>query len=178
MDIRESLLEEHSKQQAQKIADWVGDDRQRFSQLLDLMLEETYRISQRAAWVMTHCLDQYPGLLQPHLKTLIRHLRDDHPHEAVRRNTVRALQFVEIPEELQGEAADICFNYLLDVNEAVAVRVHAMSVLWNICRQVPELSHELKLIIEDQWEYGTAGFRARGKKILKEIEKQQKDGLR
>ncbi|MCB0631186.1 MAG: hypothetical protein R2824_19205 [Saprospiraceae bacterium] len=173
MDIRESLLEEHSKQQALKIAGWIGNDPQRFAVLVELMLDEEYRVGQRAAWVLTHCLDQHPELLQPHLERLIHNLQDNVQHEAVRRNTVRALQFVDIPEELLGETADLCFRYLMDVNEPVAVRVHAMSVLWNICRKEPELSQELKLIIEDQWEYASAGFRSRGRKILKAIAKQE-----
>lgn len=171
MDIRESLLEEHSKQQALKIAGWIGKDEDRFAELVALMLNKEYRISQRAAWVLTHCLDQYPELLLPHLDELIQNLRDNTQHQAIRRNTVRALQFVDIPEELLGEAADICFQFLADVNEPVAVRVHAMSVLWNICQKEPELSEELKLIIEDQWEYGSAGFHSRGRKILKAIAK-------
>lgn len=165
------MLAEHSKKQAQKIADWIGTDPERFSVLIRHMLEDEYRISQRAAWVVTHVLERHPHLVRPHLERMVHHLRNPDQHDAVRRNTLRALQYVDLPEALWGEVADIGFQYLADPNEPVAVRIFAMSVVWNICRNVPELKQELKLIIEDQWDHATAGFRSRGRKILREISK-------
>lgn len=171
MDIRESLLEEHSKSQAQRIAAWIENDPERFAGLITLMLEDEYRVAQRAAWVVTHCLEKNPHLLEPHLEAMVYNLRRPGQHNAIRRNTLRALQYVDIPEELWGETADVAFDLLIDPNEPAAIRVFAMTVIWNICQHVPELSQELKLIIEDQWEHATAGFRSRGRKILKEMDK-------
>jgi hypothetical protein len=90
-------------------------------------------------------------------------------NDAVKRNTLRVLRYVEIPEDLMGIAADICFKYLLSGKEPVAVKVHAMDVLFNITRKFPELKEELKLAIEDQMPFGSAGFRSRGGKILKSL---------
>ncbi|PHN03565.1 hypothetical protein [Flavilitoribacter nigricans] len=174
MDIRTSLLEEHSKEQAQKIAGWIGDRPERFDELIGLMLEDEYRVAQRAAWVVTHCLDRHPHLIAPHLEKMVLNLRDKRQHDAIRRNTLRALQYVDIPESLWGEIADISFQLLTDPREPAAIRVFAMTVIWNICTHVPELKQELKLIIEDQWEHATAGFRSRGRKILQAMEKDQK----
>lgn len=171
MDIRETLLEEHSKRQALLIAEWVGNQPDRFAELIRLMLEDEYRVAQRAAWVVTHCLNQYPQLIGPHLEAMVYNLRNSQQHDAIRRNTLRALQYVDIPENLWGEVADISFELLIDPNEPVAIRVFAMTVIWNICQHVPELAQELKLIIEDQWDHATAGFRSRGKKILREMGK-------
>lgn len=170
MNIRESLLEEHSKKQAQRIAAWIGSDPERFAELISLMLEDEYRVAQRAAWSVTHCLDRYPELIAPHLEVMIYNLRDNQQHPAIRRNTLRALQEADFPESLWGEVADIAFQILVDPQEPAAVRVFAMTVAWNISRRVPELQQELKLIIEDQWEHATAGFRSRGRKILKAME--------
>jgi hypothetical protein len=46
-----------------------------------------------------------------------------------------------------------------------------MTVLLNIVKYVPELKEELKIIIEDQMPYASAGFQSRGKKTLKALEK-------
>ena len=46
-----------------------------------------------------------------------------------------------------------------------------MTVLYNITLKIPELADELKIIIEDQMPYGSAGFKSRGKKILKGLQK-------
>ena len=92
-------------------------------------------------------------------------------HDAVKRNTVRLLQGVDLPEELMGRVVDICFKFLLDVKEPVAVRVFSMQVLYNICLKEPELADELRIVIEEFMPHGTAGFKSRGKRILKGLQK-------
>jgi hypothetical protein len=42
--------------------------------------------------------------------------------------------------------------------------------LQNLAKDYPEIKTELKLLIEDQLPHQTAGFKSRGKKILKELE--------
>ena len=170
MNIKEALLAEHSKRQSERIATFIGKNPDRFRELMDLFFGEEYRITQRAAWAVSHCTDQYPELILPHLDQLIHNLRNK-THVAVRRNSLRVLQFVEIPEHLLGEAADICFQLLASHDEPVAIKVFSMTVLWNICQKEPDLSHELKLIIEEQLPYGTAGFKNRSNKILTAMRK-------
>jgi len=101
----------------------------------------------------------------------VKHLQGENLQDAVKRNILKVLQGVEIPEGLWGKVADIAFQSLTDPQEAVAIRVFSMTVAWNICRKVPELRIELRMIIEDQWEFASAGFRARGRKILREMKK-------
>ena len=50
MNLREALLKEHSKKQMLKIVKYIGNDQQRFDELMKLFLESEYRITQRAAW--------------------------------------------------------------------------------------------------------------------------------
>ena len=45
-----------------------------------------------------------------------------------------------------------------------------MTVLGNLVKKYPEIKNELKYVIEEQFADQTAGFRSRGKKILKAIE--------
>lgn len=169
MKLKNQLLLEHSKANADLIKEWIGTDEDRFALLVRLFLENEYRVSQRAAMVLGHIHDSFPFLLQPFLPQIIKHLRQPDIHDAVKRNIVRILQNVEIPKEHHGEVADVCFTWLEDPNIAVAIRVFSMSVLWNICQEVPELMPELKATIEDWLDYGSAGFKSRGKKVLKMI---------
>ena len=175
MDVKTQLLAEHSKANADLIKEWIGTDKDRFALLVRLFLENEYRVSQRAAMVLGHIHDSYPFLLQPFLGQIIKHLRQPDIHDAVKRNIVRILQNVEIPEEYYGEVADVCFTWLADPNVAVAIRVFSMTVLWNICQKVPELMPELKATIEDWLEYSSTGFKSRGKKVLKMIIKYEKE---
>lgn len=171
MDLKAAILQEHSKAQALLIRDYIGDNQILFDELMNHFFSNEYRVTQRAAWIMTHCTEQRPHLIQSHLAKMVSNLKDKKIHVAVKRNTVRLLQNVDIPENLMGTVADCCFNFLANPNEAVAVRIFSMSILYELCKKEPDLAGELKLIIEEFMPHGTAGFRSRGKKILKGLQK-------
>lgn len=170
MDLRAEILRDFSKPHTLKITNYIGDDPDRFSELMTLFLGQEYRVTQRAAWVVSHCCDKHPNLLLPFLEKIIANLANDIP-VAVKRNTVRVLQSVDVPEELMGPLADHCFRYLADAKETIAVKVFAMTILANIAKKFPDLKGELRLMIEDQLPLGSAGFVNRGMKILEVLEK-------
>ena len=122
MDLETELLKEASKRQALKIANIIGDDQEQFAKLIMIFLNGTYRLTQRAAWVLSICVDAHPGLLDSHLKAIVENLEKPDLHDAVKRNTVRFLQNIEIPEDLMGTVANVCFEYL-GSNEPVAIKV-------------------------------------------------------
>ncbi len=169
MNIKEQLRITHSKENSEIIAEYIGNDQTKFKELVDLFLDEEYRISQRSAMVLGKCTDRYPELINPHLEKIILNLRNP-VSDAVKRNTVRTLQDIHIPEHVLGEATDILFNIMMDRNEAIAIRVFTMTALYNICEREPDLANELKLIIEDQMPYGSTGFKNRGLKTIKKLD--------
>ena len=65
MKLREEILKEHSKRQCEKIVAWVGNDKKRFAELINLMLHDEYRVAQRAAWPVSFCVQEYPSLIIP-----------------------------------------------------------------------------------------------------------------
>jgi hypothetical protein len=97
---------------------------------------------------------------------MMRKTREPGVHDAVRRNVMRALQFVEIPPRLLGEIASICFDELASPVSPIAVRACAMTVLERVVEREPELGRELRLVIEQQLPYATAAFQARARKVL------------
>lgn len=153
-----------------KIVKFIGGDAKKFKSLMDLFFNDEYRVVQRSAWMVNNCAMNHPQLIKPYLEKMIDYLQKP-VHDAVRRNTIRILQFIEIPKNLTGKVANACFDLLQSKNEPVAVKVFSMSVLGKLCKTEPDLKNELRLLIEEQLPYSTAGFRARAKKILKELEK-------
>jgi hypothetical protein len=166
MNIREALLAVHSKAQATMIADYVGGDADRFADLMELMLGPVYRISQRAAWPVSYCVERHPEIIKPYFKVLIEQLERDDAHVAVRRNVARLLQFVEIPTRYQGRVFDACVKLFADPAEPVAVRVFSMTVAANIARGRSELLDELRLIAMQHPQAATPGFRVRARRVL------------
>lgn len=171
MDLRASLLKEHSKKQCESIVRYIGKDQKRFDMLMDIFFNDEYRIVQRAAWPLSYSVAVHPELVKKHLKKIILNLKKPGIHNAVKRNTIRLLQAVEIPAFLHGEIMDICFQYIADPKEMVAVKAFSLTVLANLAKQYPEIIPELKLTIEDQLPHETAAFKSRAKKILLRFDK-------
>ena len=167
--LREEILKEHSKAQCNKIVKWVGSDQRRFDKLFDLFQNDEYRVVQRAAWPVSYCVSAHPKLIAKHWSAVIKNLAQPNLHIAVKRNTIRFLEDIEIPSAYHGDILNICFNYLESPSESLAVKVFSMSVLSNLAKYYPEIIPELKLIIEDQVPHQTVGFRMRAKKVFKQI---------
>jgi len=169
MNLVDALAREHSKAQCNAIVDYIGTDARRFGELIKIFLAGPYRMTQRAAWPLNYCVERHPELIRPHLRTIVQNLKKPGLHDAVKRNTVRMLQFINVPKSLQGLVTKVCFGLFRDVTEPVAVRIFSMSVLADIARDHPDLKNELILLIEDQLPYGSAGFLSRARRVLTQL---------
>jgi hypothetical protein len=170
MNIKEALLKEHSKAQTMRIVNFIGDDPAHVETLMSLFLADEYRVTQRASWVISYCAKTYPALISAHLDKMVGKLTEPGVHDAVKRNIVKVLADMDIPDPLCGEVMDICYRYLRSADEPIAVKAHAMSVAGKISQRYPELKPELKTMIEDMLPFGSPGIISRGKKILRSLE--------
>lgn len=166
MQLRSEILKEHSKAQTQKIINWVGHSQERFDALVQLFLGDEYRVTQRAAWPLSYIAIEHPSLAKKHLPAFIKLLGNPKLHKAVRRNVVRLLQFVEIPEKLHGELMNYCFDFIADVNEAAAVKAFSLTILEKLSKQYPDIQSEIKTIVQERWDYETPAFHARARKWM------------
>jgi len=168
MNILAELQKDHSKEITDNIVEYVSGDDERLAELMDIFFHGPWEIVQRAAWAIGQ-LGEKTDLLIPYLKPMIKNLQRPSLHDAIKRNTIRTWQFMHIPDEHLGEVADICFGYLASNEEAIAIKVFSMVVLEDVVRRVPELKGELQFLIETQLPYGSAGFKNRGQKVLRNI---------
>lgn len=167
MELQKLLLAEHSKRQTDRIVAYVGSDKQRFRNLIELFFHGEYRITQRAAWPLSYCVRNHPELIAPYYRRLLDNLSRKDIHVAVIRNTVRLLQDVSIPKRWHGRVMSVCFDFVADPETPIAVKAFALTILSNLSKAYPEIRMELKLIIEEQWEHATPAFRTRARKALK-----------
>ncbi len=167
MNLREEILAEHSKAQTNKIIEWIGSSQKRFDELVHLFLTDEYRVVQRAAWPIGIIAQTYPLLLTKHLTVFVSLLRKPGLHNAVRRNITRLLQYVSIPEALKGDVMDACFSFICDVQEKAAVKAFSLTILEQLAKEYPEILPEIITVIEERWDYETAAFHSRARKILK-----------
>lgn len=172
MELRNALLQEHSKNQTDKIIRWVGSNKTRIAELVALMMHDEYRVVQRAAWAVSGVAAEHPDLMLPHLPSLVKQLGNKEAPVAVKRNVFRLLQFVELPEAIHSDLMNNGFEALIDPKEALAVRAFAMTVMARLALIYPEINNELKVVLEDALRHEQApSFKSRGKKILQQIER-------
>jgi len=169
MNLRETLLKEHSKTNTTRIVNYIGHDPELFEELMNLFLKDDYRVGQRAAWVVSYCGRAHPELITPYIKVMLKNL-DNPVHDSVKRNTMRVFQNFDIPKSLQGLALKQCLR-LVEGNESIAIKVFSITILGNIAKQHPDLKHELKLLIETQIPFASKGFLSRATKVLKSLNK-------
>lgn len=169
MNLRETILAEHSKANCVKIVTWIGNNQLRFNQLLELFLDDNDPIViQRAGWPLSYAVEAHPSFIQKHFSRLLKNLHKPTLHTAVKRNTLRLLQNVSIPEKFHGEIMNTCFNYIISPTEKPAIKAFSLAVLQQMAKQYPDILPEIKTIIQDKWDNESAAFRSRARKILKE----------
>ena len=122
MNLRETILAEHSRANCNKIVNWVGRSQKRFDELFNLFLNSEYRVNQRTAWPLSYCVIAHPGLISKNFSKLVKNLHKPGIHDAVKRNTVRLILHINIPKRFHGEIMDICFGYISSNEEPVAIK--------------------------------------------------------
>jgi len=175
MDLEAEILKEHSKRQALTIGNWVGNSPRRFKQLMELFLRGDYRVTQRSAWIVSCCADRHPALVESWLPAMVKKMKEPGVHDAVPRNVVRILQYIDIPRPILGSVMAQCFDYLASPDSPIAVRANAMTVLGNIAKKQPAIVKELRALIEQMLPHAGPGLLSRGRKVLKQLESHQKD---
>ncbi len=172
MNLEAEILKEHSKRQTVRIAQWIGSDRKRYRQLMDLLLRDDPVVTQRAAWILSSCYDIHPPLITPWIPALLKKMQEPDVHDALKRNVVRILQCCEIPPSQLGAITTLCFEYLGAPDTPIAVRVNAMTVLQRIAEREPDLKRELRTAIELMLPYGGGAICSRAKKVMKQLDKE------
>jgi hypothetical protein len=168
-DLTAELLSGNSRVNRDRVARWVGSDPQRFAALMKLYLHGDRREAQLAAGVVSICVEHHPALANPWLSRMLRRMQDKDVHDAVRRMGMWVFQFVDIPSRLAGRLAQVSFDALQDVSQPIAMRVFAMTVLTRLSQDQPDLSREVRTVIEAMIPYSTVAFAARARRELKRL---------
>jgi hypothetical protein len=171
MNLREQILSEHSKSNALLMSNWIGNNPERFEALMHLFLKDNHKVIQRIAWVLSLVADKNPELIVPYLGDILAVSAQANIHVAVRRNVTRICQKFPIPQNQHEAIINLCFKWLINPKEAVAVRCFSMEILCKLSQIYPDLKNELVNIIEDALMHQelTPGFISKSKRSLKTL---------
>ena len=141
----------------------------------DLILSKTMDDSQpenwRAAWMIDKIHDKHPELVIPYLPEMTNFLLTTQ-NAGKKRHLLKLISLHDIPDEKVAVLLNYSYEIFTNATEPVAVRVHAMQVLFNIAQKEPVFAGELIELIDHELEFhGSAGMTSRGRKLLKKLRK-------
>lgn len=140
--------------------------------LIEIAFYNSNPKSWRAAYLVDKINDKYPGLLRPFLNEMIEQLKIE-KSQSKKRHFLKLISQNELPGDQQGFMLDFCMKTFTTAKEDLAVRVHAMQVLYNISEKEPELKPEILALIENEMEnHFSAGILSRGGKLAVKLRKQ------
>ncbi len=151
--------------------------------LLEIAFMVDDKISCKAAWVFEYTCSNSIELVLPHLQYFTHNLHRVHLDSAVRpmakvcellitafyskhENAVKT-QLQPIHKE---KIIESCFDWMIK-EEKIAPKAYAMNTLYLLGTEYKWIHPELKIIIERDYNKQSAGFKARGRKILLKMDK-------
>ena len=171
MDIRAQLLRRHSRENADFVQDYVQQNPQALVELMVCFFSDEAKVAQRAAQVVGNFGRENPGALEPWWEEMVAAC-DEPVHDAIVRNVTRYFSEVrrEMDAGLERRIVDVFARYAFDAQQAVAVRVFAMQFIADRAERFPSSAKKLAAVLRRDMAGGSAGFRNRGEKILKQME--------
>jgi len=170
VDLKSALQKPLSPTWENQLCHLVCKDKQRFFELIEIFYGNHSHLLQRSTLIILASNKLKPEWVDDQVPRMVNSLNKNLP-TPLKRNILRILQYKAIPETLWGHAANQCFNYLESSNEPVAIKAFSMTVLYNLTMKLPDLARELRLLIEEQYNLGSAGFKARGRHVLRQLKK-------
>ena len=170
MDFRSLLADFPSGVEKDLLIGEVIKSESNFNTLLQLALHEKDPVAWRACWILDGSDEKKPGLAHRYVGKIVRAL-PELESKGTLRSLLRLLSRYDIPEEEQGLLIYLCFSYLVSELYPVAVKAHAMQIIYNHVLLYPELKGEFITVIEDQAKNNSVGFKARGNILIKQMEK-------
>ena len=170
MSLYDIIMVEHSRAQAEMIADIIVQKPVLLDELLKIVFADKEPVSRRAAWPLRFILHREEQLLTTYLPTIIKQLSKVES-VAVQRNLLYVLAYSDIPESSYGELLQYSSEVLINTSSSVASIIYSIDIFFNLSKSEPDLLNELKLMLELLLPNATAGVRSKSSRTLRKIEK-------
>jgi hypothetical protein len=120
-----------------------------FEEAIKLAVSDKQPYAWRSASLLWSCMEENDKRIQGHIKTIINTIStkgDGHQRELL-----KILQIMELDEEDEGVLFSICMDLWCKINKRPSIRYTAFMFMNKLAAKYPELSHEIKLLTEDQY---------------------------
>jgi len=120
-----------------------------FEEIINLAVSDKQPYSWRASWSLWSCMVENDRRIQKCLDEIIEvlPLRGDNQQ----RELLIILQRMELNDHHEGKVFDICVNIWKKIRKQPSLRYNAMKMMVEITKKHPELSQELKFLMESHY---------------------------
>ena len=159
-----------SKKEAILVAGLFVQKPEQIAELLDFLRSDEPVSTPQASWILGTIWETEPSLIADYQQDMIQIVLNTQ-FDSVRRNLQRIIEYFPIPEDDLGTLFDRCLSWYISENNAPAVRVNALQVLYRISCAEPLLTGEVIAQIEMMDDYGSPALKARSRMVLKKMMK-------
>ena len=164
----EYLATDSSREVADMATAFIGNNENRFEDVLHFATTHPYPINMRAARVAEFSTRINPEFARKRLPFIVNHLSTT-TNDGVKRGFLKIVEaFVphHVDDDVLGLVIDICFNKIITPGEAIAVKWYSIQILQKIVKAIPELEQEFIATLDDQQDKNTANINRMVKQIL------------
>lgn len=160
-------LYDSSRIVADMLTSAVNDDENKFRLIYELAFEEPYPMNMRVARVCQLCCEQHFKLILPYLDELPGKLEKCKAEGVVRSFLkIYADNLSEIHFRDIDKLAEITFNYLYDVNAAIAIRIYSFDIACKLTNLEPGLRNELRELASMELHSIHAAIKSKARKVI------------
>jgi len=172
-----ALLEmDSSRAVADLVVSAIGNNPEHFKTVLDLCFNETYPVAMRAARAIELCCEENPILIEPYLDEIIDKIQTS-KIDGVKRGLLKVVRDVDDIRKIKniGLLTKLCFDWMSDKREAIAVRHYCTGILLRIVEIEPDLKNELIAVLENEIQLSdSTAFKKRTTKMIKKLTNKNK----
>jgi len=147
----------------------ISNHPEHLNALMKVAFDESDARNWRAAWMEDKINEKHPELVIPYLPAMTDFVLTTQ-NAGKKRHLLKLISLHSIHEDKMAILLNYCIKIFTSASEPVAVRVHAMQILFNITLKEPDFAGELTDLIEHQIEFhGSTGITSRGQRLLKKL---------
>ena len=173
----------HSRENRKKYALLVIEHPDLMDKVLDILFQVDDKVSNRAAWLLEFVARENLDAILPHLDRITQEMPKVHQDPAVRPIAKVCEYLIEAyyhkdhnktKEHLKSvhkeRIIELSFDYLI-TNQKVAAQAYSMNTLFKLGKDYDWVHPELLQILERGYAKGSAGYKARARRIFKKLKK-------
>lgn len=175
MSLRDQLSNRLGKTEIQQLCSRCkGVENPLKDELYTLIFDTDKRVSDNAAWVMTHMGNENRRFLQSHIVDLMAEAMHTTSESKCRLllTLLRKQKFTA--DSIDSDFLDFCLANIIEYSKPVGIRAMCLHLAYEQCRFYPELTGELRLTLDLLDNSGQqAGMRSARRNTIKKIENLQ-----